>query len=126
MKGTKELRKMNRQELLNLLLEATRENEALKEQNEMLSERLASREVLIGNAGSIAEASLQLSGIFGAAQEAADTYLLSLRKISAESEQILQRAREEAARIIKDAEEQSAAAPDEAGRRAEETGTESE
>ena len=123
---TKELKKMSRAELLDLLLESSRENEVLKKQVQTLSEQIASRELLISKAGSIAEASLQLSGIFNAAQDAADTYLLSLQKTNENSEQILQRAKAEAAQIKKDAERQSAALIDSARRQAAETKAQSE
>lgn len=118
MEKAKELKKMSRPELLELLLEVTRENEVLKGRIETLTESLASREVLISNAGSIAEASLRLSNVFGAAQEAADTYILSLQKINAESEQLLQKARAEAAQLKNDAERESAALLETARRQA--------
>lgn len=108
MNTSKELKKMSRSELLELLLEATRENEALRKQVDTLMERLSAKEVLISNAGSIAEASLQLSGIFDAAQRAADIYLLSLKKANGDSEQLIQEAQAEAARIKREAERQSA------------------
>lgn len=126
MKKTKELKKMSRAELLDLLLEAMKENEALKEQIQTLSERLSSREVLISNAGSIAEASLALSGIFDAAQEAADTYLVSLQKTHEAAEQILQSAKKEADLIKEEAERQSAAIIDSAKQRAAEIRARSE
>ncbi len=117
---------MSRAELLDLLLEAMKENEALKQRIQTLTNELSSREILISKAGSIAEASLALSGIFDAAQEAADTYLINLEKTNGASEQILQRAKSEAAQIKKDAERQSAALIDAARRQAAETKAKSE
>jgi hypothetical protein len=43
-------------------------------------EQLASRRIEVENAGSIAEASLRLNGVFQAAQEAADQYLENVRQ----------------------------------------------
>ena len=68
----RELRKLRRSELLEMLIESERENEALKQ-------RITAREIKIGQAGSIAEAALQLSGIFEAAQDAAARYLENIR-----------------------------------------------
>ena len=71
----KELRHLSRAELLEMLLDKTREAERLREELAQAKGQLKRREILIENAGSIAEASLQLGGIFEAAQRAADIYL---------------------------------------------------
>lgn len=70
----KELRKLSRAELLELLIEQGRENQALQEQLQTALEQLASRQIKIEKCGSIAEASLTLSGVFEAAQQAIDQY----------------------------------------------------
>ena len=75
----RELRKLRRSELLEMLIESERKNEALREENEALKQRITAREIKIGQAGSIAEAALQLSGIFEAAQDAAARYLENIR-----------------------------------------------
>ena len=77
----KELRKLNRQELLEILLEVTEENENLLEENKMLRKKLQSKYMVIDNAGSLAEASLQISGVFKRAQLAADVYLRNLKRM---------------------------------------------
>ena len=77
----KELRKLNRQELLEILLEVTEENENLLEENKMLRKKLQSKYMVIDNAGSLAEASLQISGGFKRAQLAADVYLRNLKRM---------------------------------------------
>lgn len=41
--------------------------------------QLKDREITIEKSGSIADAAMQLSGVFQAAQEAADTYLKSIK-----------------------------------------------
>ena len=73
------LKKLRRPQLLELLLAVTQENEALKRENEELTRRLNEKTITIQNAGSIAEASLRLSGVFEAAQAAADRYLSSIQ-----------------------------------------------
>lgn len=71
----RELRKLNRRELLELLVEQERELEHLQEMLREAEERTQSREIRISEAGSIAEAALMLNGVFEAAQAAADQYL---------------------------------------------------
>lgn len=116
----KELKKLTRRELLQMLLvqceeserlqreldELTMEHEAMSESYERLKSKLnvkderlnqkdakiaalvnqikemkASRFIELTEAGSIAEAALRLNGIFEAAQQAADQYLMNIRKL---------------------------------------------
>ena len=76
----KELRKLSRKDLLEMLLAQSREVEALKEQLKKSSEKLEDRRIMINNAGSIAEASLRLNGVFEAAQKAAEQYMENLQR----------------------------------------------
>ncbi len=83
---TKELQKQSRAELLRMLLEQTREMEHLRDELNKAREQLQSREILLAEAGSIAEASLRLNRIFEDAQQAADQYLENvIRKCSGNS-----------------------------------------
>ena len=75
----KELRKLKRIEILELLLEQSRENERLRAEIEEMKKKLEDREIAIKESGSIAEAALKLNGIFEAAQKAADQYLENLK-----------------------------------------------
>lgn len=75
----KELRRLGRAELLQLMLEQSRRIEKLEKENAELKARLQDRVLVMEQSGSIAEASMKLSGIFEAAQCAADQYLDSLR-----------------------------------------------
>lgn len=75
----KELRRLGRAELLQLMLEQSRRIEKLEKENAELKARLQNRVLVMEQSGSIAEASMKLSGIFEAAQRAADQYLDSLR-----------------------------------------------
>ena len=76
----KELRKLSRKELIEVLLAQTREMEQLKAELNSKNELLEKREINIRESGSIAEAALRLSGIFEDAQKAADTYLAEIRR----------------------------------------------
>lgn len=75
----KELQKLSRSELLELLLVQSREMDRLNNEMETLQVQLQEREIALGEAGNIAEAALRLTGIFEAAQEAADLYLENVR-----------------------------------------------
>lgn len=91
----KELKKLNRAELLELLVEQGRKNEQLQAQLDEANRKLEERAIAIDSAGSIAEASLNLSGIFQAAEEAAKQYLENIERLSGEQEQVCARMEEE-------------------------------
>ncbi len=84
----KELKRLSRQELLELLLAQTEELQRCRAENEELKAKLEDRELKLSNAGSIAEAALSLSGIFEAAQKAADEYLYNIRLHSEAKEKL--------------------------------------
>ena len=81
-----ELRKLNRQDLLRLLLETERENERLRKELEDAKQQLKRRKVIVSEAGNLAEASLKLSGVFEDAQRAADIYVQNAQQVSKEQE----------------------------------------
>ena len=105
----RELQKLKRVELLQLLVEQSRELDALRQELAQARRELETRELRLREAGSIAEASMQLNGVFEAAQRAADQYLESIRYQSEHMEKKCA-AMEEAARLrcdqmLKEAEE---------------------
>ena len=77
----KDLRKLNRQDLLKLLLESEKENRRLSEELKELQARLDDRQIKISESGDIAKAALSLSGVFESAQKAADWYLASVETL---------------------------------------------
>ena len=83
----KELRKLNRSELLELMLEQSREIDRLQEELEETREALQERNLKIESCGSIAEAAAEVNSLFHAAQRAADMYLLNVQRICAEKAQ---------------------------------------
>ena len=83
----REMRKLSRRELLEMLLEQAKEIERLQKQVQELTEKLESRALTLAQAGSIAEASLRLNGVFEAAQQAADQYLANIRQQKEETEE---------------------------------------
>lgn len=89
----KELKKLNRYQLLELLVVQTERADELEKTVEQLRTRLEERELRFSQMGSIAEASVYLSGVLEAAQKAADLYLESAKK---RAEEILEEARTQA------------------------------
>ena len=82
----KELRRLSRGELLEMLLAKTEENEKLKTDLERAEKQLTDRNIAIHEAGSIAEAALALNGIFQAAEGAAQQYLENIQRLSSQQE----------------------------------------
>ncbi|MGI6264225.1 MAG: hypothetical protein ACOYJY_02015 [Acutalibacteraceae bacterium] len=107
----KELKRLSRLELVNLLLEETEENNRLKEQMQDMERQLQSREIAIRDAGSIAEASLQINRVFEAAQAAAQQYLENAARVSARQEI-------DSGRLIAEAGDRARQIEEEAARRA--------
>lgn len=89
----RELKRMSRTEVLELLLSQTNKIEELEAKLKEANEKITNRQIQLEQAGSIAEASLQLSGIFKDAQIAADQYLENMKRMEEEtkvkSEQLL-------------------------------------
>ena len=84
----KELKRLKRSELLEILLDQSRENDALKieleEKNRIIEElnaKLNDRKIVLQEAGTIAEASFKLNGVFEAAEKAAEQYLDNLKDL---------------------------------------------
>ena len=76
----KDLRKMNRYQLLELLVVQTERADKLQAKLDAVEQQLNQKEIQLSSLGSIAEASLQLGGVFRAAQEAADIYIDAAKK----------------------------------------------
>lgn len=74
-----ELRKLSRKDLLELLVSQGRERDALQAELEKVKAALADKQLCIEQSGSLAEAALQVNGVFYAAQEAAEQYLENIR-----------------------------------------------
>ena len=85
MADNRELKKLSRAELLEMLLEQSKEVERLTNEVNNLKEALEKKEILLKESGSIAEASLKLTNIFQEAQKAADMYIANTQKMEEES-----------------------------------------
>ncbi len=78
----RDLNKLKRSELLELMLAQSQEIDELRAELEQTREALKRREIAIAEAGNIAEAALRLNRVFEQAQAAADQYLENVRRIS--------------------------------------------
>ena len=109
----KDLKKLNRYQLLEMLIIQTERADDLQRQLEQAQEQLNSREVQMTVIGSIAEASLQLSGVLEAAQTAADMYLSAAKDraaaMEAEAAATLELARHQAQEILRAAKQSAGA-----------------
>lgn len=80
----KELRKLSRRQLLELMLEQSKRIDALESELTRARDELERRRIVAEQSGSIAEAALRLSGVFEAAQQAADLYVKNIQQISSQ------------------------------------------
>jgi len=84
----KELQKLKRPELLEIMLDLKSDLDRKINENIELKKKLDEKNISLEKSGSIAEAALQLNGVFDAAQESADIYLNNIKKMHAEQETI--------------------------------------
>lgn len=73
------LRKLTREQLLEMLVELSKENEELRAELEKTQKELQSKRIRIAKAGDIAEASLKLNRVFEAARDAASQYVANIK-----------------------------------------------
>jgi len=100
----KELKKLSRAELLELLLIQTKETERLAKRLEKAEKMLSDRQLQIEKAGDIAHAAMEINGVMEAAQAAAQQYLDNVARMEQETklrcEKMLSDARQTAAQIL--------------------------
>lgn len=94
-----------------MLITQMEENAVLRERADRAESQLQDRRIAIGQAGSLAEAALSLSGVFQAADAAASQYLENIQRISGQQETICRElqinAEKKAADIMREAQEYS-------------------
>ena len=86
--SSKELRKLKRTELLELMLMQSKEKDALKQEIEeknleirQLKKQLDTKKIDLQKAGTIAEASFQMNGVLESAEKAAQQYLENIQEL---------------------------------------------
>lgn len=76
----KNLSKLKRSELLEIILAQSNEIERLRAELDKKDAELESKRIAIAESGSIAEASLKLTRVFEEAQKAADLYVANVKR----------------------------------------------
>lgn len=108
----RDMKKLSRTDLLSILLEQSKKMQQLQERLDRAEAALQDRTIQIDKAGSIAEASLQLSGIFEAAQTACQQYTENISRLSRQQDLLCSQrekeSREQAERLLADAAEKAA------------------
>ena len=100
----KEFKRLSRSQLIDVIYQLQLKQEELAEENQKLKDALADKRLRISHAGSIAQAVLEINDCYQAAQNAANQYLEEIRAMREDTKeecaQLVQTAREEAARIL--------------------------
>jgi len=93
----KELKRLSRADLLEMLIDQSKEFQRLQKRLKAAEAALEKREIAIDEAGSLAEAALSVNGVFEAAQAACEQYMENIRLLSNRQEEICRRREEESA-----------------------------
>ena len=91
----RQLRKASRPELLKMLQQCRQENDDLRQQLEQTRSQLQSRQLVVDQSGTLADAALRLSGIFEAAESACQYYTENIRTLSGRQEEICRKMEQE-------------------------------
>ena len=106
----KEFKRLSRAQLIDVIYQFQLQVDKLTEQNQELERKLADKRLRLSNAGSIAEAALDINDCFQNAQKAAEQYLDEIKMLREETEEerqrILAQARVEAVAIMASANKQ--------------------
>ncbi len=102
----KELKKMSRRELLELLLRQTKKSEGLEEKINALEKKLSDKILLVEEKGSLSEASVAICEILERTQQAADIYEINSKKMADDrAAEIMDNAAKKAETIVREAED---------------------
>lgn len=93
----RKLSRLNRKQLLELLLEQTKETERLQAELEEAQSQLRERNLKMQKAGSLADAVIAINNVMESAQQAAQQYLDNIAAMEAETEEKCKRILEQAA-----------------------------
>jgi len=85
-----ELKRLRREDLLEIMIEQQKQNETLQQELEEVKSELEEKKQIIAESGSIAEAALRVFHVFDDAQKAADLYLSHVQEHKEQMEARLQ------------------------------------
>ena len=104
---SKELKRLSRRELVDIIYQMKKNEQHLQKEIAALQEALEDKRLHLSAAGSIAEAACSITGVLSAAQAAADIYLQEIASMKQDAEaecaKIIAEAKETAAKILADA-----------------------
>ena len=104
----KELKKMSRRELVEIIYQMKKNEQQMQEQIADLENALHDKRIRISSAGSIAEAAADITNVFSAAQMTADLYLNEIACMKADTEKecakMIEEAKEKVEQILSDGE----------------------
>ena len=84
--GMKELKKMSRRELMDIIYQMKKNEQQLQEEIDSLQQALQDKRIRLSVAGSVAEAAASITNVFSAAQMTADLYLQEIACMKEETE----------------------------------------
>ena len=96
----KELKKLSRRELVDIIYQLKKNEQQLQEEIDTLRKELVDKRIRLSVAGSIAEAAVTITDVFSSAQKTADLYLDEIACMKKDTE-------EACARMIADAKKQA-------------------
>jgi small-conductance mechanosensitive channel len=97
---SKELKKLNRRELVDVIYQLKKNEEQMQEQIAALEAELQDRRIHLSVAGSIAEAATDITGIFSVAQSTADLYLREVASMKEDAQKECEKMIEEAKKKV--------------------------
>ena len=97
---SKELKKLNRRELVDIIYQLKKNEEQLKEKIASLEADLQDKRIHLSVAGSIAEAATDITDIFSVAQSTADLYLNEIASMREDAKRECERMIEEAGKKV--------------------------
>lgn len=110
---SKELRKLSRRELMDIIYQMKKNEQKLQEEIISLQEALQDKRIRLAEAGSISEAAASITNVFSAAQKTADLYLHEISCMKEETEKecakMVEEVNKTVARVLADGEQQYAA-----------------
>ena len=109
---SKELKKMSRRELMDIIYQMKKNEQQMQEEIASLQEALQDKRIRLSVAGSVADAAASITNVFSAAQMTADLYLREIACMKEETEKEcaarIEDARRTVAKIMSDGEKQYA------------------
>ena len=99
----KELKKLNRGELLTMLISITQRCDELEAELEEANKKLEDRSIVLNNSGTMAEAAMMLNGVMEAVDKASAQYVENLQRMYGNpddgAQAMINRTREQCSRI---------------------------